>query len=165
MPHLDPHDPVLPPEEEPLLPQFTSARETERQTELHKKLHLYQCGLALKDGYMPSTDQIIAHLKWIMKQDVLNPYNTGLSPDGKKLIELIRSLVNDLLGLLKEKNGKDELQEVLWNLSHVNLKKVGAVDLHVNALEGFSSATGANAGKFFPVVSGRTILTKQFRFG
>jgi len=93
---------------------------------------------------MPSTDQIVAHLKWIMKQDVLNPYNTGLSPDGKKLIELIRSLLNDFVLLLKEKNGKNELQEILWSLSHV--EKVGDVSLHINALEGFNAAQGRNAG-------------------
>lgn len=145
------HDPVLPPEEEPLLPQFRSQEESANQHELHKKLHLYQCYLGVKKGYMPSTEQIAAHLDWMVKQDALNPYNTGLSPDGKKLVELLRQLLDEISNVAKEKNGGDWLQEAIWEMRHAPGTDSVDVNVHgLNGVNGYRANTKAqkNAGMF-----------------
>ena len=154
---LPTHDPILPPEEEPLLPQFRTQEESGKQHELHKKLHLYQCYLGLKKGYMPTTEQIVKHLDWMVQQDALNPYNTGLSPDGKKLIELTRTLIDDVASCIKEKNDGDYLQEALWELRHA--PGTDSVNVRVHGLNGaVANGVGANvkaqknAGKRHPLV-------------
>lgn len=99
---------------EPLLPRYED--ETARQRQLHRKLHSFQVVRALSQGYMPSTEQAIAHLRTLLASDVLNPRNEDLSESGRLLSRDVKLWLRCLIELLQEKNSQDQLQEFLWHL-------------------------------------------------
>ncbi|KAK0755614.1 hypothetical protein N5P37_011857 [Trichoderma harzianum] len=117
-------------EHQPLLPQYNEA--TERQTRLHEKLHTYQMLRALSNGYMPSNEQMITHLRTLLAADVLNPQASGLSPSGRALIRTTRMWLSELIDLLKAKNANDQVQDFLWYLAKARLQ-VDSSDLQVRA--------------------------------
>jgi hypothetical protein len=103
------------PETEPLLPQHED--ETVRQRHLHEKLRVYEMLRALSHGYMPSTDQGAAHLRALVASDVLNPDNPTLSLASRQLARDCRVIIRQFIDTLREKNGNDQLQEFLWQIS------------------------------------------------
>ncbi|EHK20621.1 uncharacterized protein TRIVIDRAFT_48848 [Trichoderma virens Gv29-8] len=117
-------------EHQPLLPEYNEA--TQRQTRLHEKLHTYQMLRALSNGYMPSNEQIITHLRTLLAADVLNPQASGLSPSGRALVRTTRMWLSELIDLLKAKNSNDQVQDFLWYLAKARLE-VDSSDLHVRA--------------------------------
>ncbi|KAL6859534.1 hypothetical protein J3F83DRAFT_332865 [Trichoderma novae-zelandiae] len=117
-------------ENQPLLPQYNEA--TERQTRLHEKLHTYQMLRALSNGYMPSNEQTITHLRTLLSADVLNPQAPGLSPSGRALVRTTRMWLSELIDLLKAKNSNDQIQDFLWYLTKARLH-VDASDLQARA--------------------------------
>ncbi|KAL6802752.1 hypothetical protein GGI42DRAFT_31922 [Trichoderma sp. SZMC 28013] len=117
-------------EHQPLLPQYNEA--TQRQTRLHEKLHTYQMLRALSNGYMPSNEQMITHLRTLLAADVLNPQASGLSPSGRALVRTTRMWLSELIDLLKAKNSNDQVQDFLWYLTKARLQ-VDTSDLHVRA--------------------------------
>ncbi|KAH8695988.1 hypothetical protein BGW36DRAFT_428012 [Talaromyces proteolyticus] len=100
---------------EPLLPIYED--ETARQRQLHQKLHSYQMFKALSEGYMPSTEQVIANLRTLLASDVLNPRVEDLSDSGRQLARDVKIFFRVFIELLREKNNDDQLQEFLWYLS------------------------------------------------
>ncbi|KAI1472352.1 uncharacterized protein F4812DRAFT_408587 [Daldinia caldariorum] len=100
------------PEREPLLPQYE--QDTHLQRELYQKLHSYQMIKALSEGYMPTTEQIIANLRTLLESDILNPENPDLSHSGRRLVRLIKLWLQQFITLLQHKNGKDQLQDIIW---------------------------------------------------
>ncbi|RFU79382.1 hypothetical protein TARUN_2837 [Trichoderma arundinaceum] len=117
-------------EHQPLLPQYNEA--TERQTRLHEKLHTYQMLRALSNGYMPSNEQAITHLRTLLSADILNPQYPGLSPSGRALVRTTRMWLSELIDLLKSKNNNDQIQDFLWYLAKARLQ-VDSSDLHSRA--------------------------------
>ncbi|KAK4076711.1 uncharacterized protein Triagg1_4314 [Trichoderma aggressivum f. europaeum] len=117
-------------EHQPLLPQYNEA--TQRQNHLHEKLHTYQMLRALSNGYMPSNEQMITHLRTLLAADVLNPQASGLSPSGRALVRTTRMWLGELIDLLKAKNSNDQVQDFLWYLAKARLQ-VDSTDLHVRA--------------------------------
>ncbi|KAL7953676.1 hypothetical protein V8C34DRAFT_47289 [Trichoderma compactum] len=117
-------------EHQPLLPQYNEA--TQRQTRLHEKLHTYQMLRALSNGYMPSNEQMITHLRTLLAADVLNPQASGLSPSGRALVRTTRMWLSELIDLLKAKNSNDQVQDFLWYLAKARLQ-VDSSDVHVRA--------------------------------
>ncbi|KAH0499702.1 hypothetical protein TgHK011_006877 [Trichoderma gracile] len=117
-------------EHQPLLPQYNEA--TERQTRLHEKLHTYQMLRALSNGYMPSNEQTITHLRTLLSADVLNPQAPGLSPSGRALVRTTRMWLSELIDLLQAKNSNDQIQDFLWYLSKARLR-VDASDIQARA--------------------------------
>lgn len=100
---------------EPLLPRYED--DTERQRELHKKLHSYQMIRALTKGYMPSTEQVIANLRTLLATDLLNSQNPELSPSGKRLIRYTREWLKAFIEIVRRKNSQDEIQDFIWYTS------------------------------------------------
>ncbi|KAL6895393.1 hypothetical protein HDV57DRAFT_7990 [Trichoderma longibrachiatum] len=117
-------------EHQPLLPQYNEP--TERQTRLHEKLHTYQMLRALSNGYMPSNEQTITHLRTLLSADVLNPQAPGLSPSGRALVRTTRMWLSELIDLLQAKNSNDQIQDFLWYLSKARLR-VDASDIQARA--------------------------------
>lgn len=102
-------------ETEPLLPRYEE--DTTLQRRLHQKLHTYQMLRALAEGYMPSTDQVIANLRTLLASDILNPRSQDIGSVGRQLIRDCRLWIQVFVELLRDKNGSDQLQEFLWHLA------------------------------------------------
>lgn len=120
-------------EREPLLPQYND--DTVLQREVHQKLHSYQMIRAIGDGYMPTTEQLIIHLRTILAADVLNPKDANLSDSGRLLAKYSKQWVSNFIDLLQHKNGQDQIQDFFWYLSksrlsldvdHISRKAVNA---------------------------------------
>ncbi|KAI9374024.1 hypothetical protein BJX61DRAFT_348912 [Aspergillus egyptiacus] len=113
-------------ETEPLLPRYDD--ETSRQRRLHQKLHTYQMFRAFSEGYMPSTEQAIANLRTLLVLDIFSPRNEDLGSVGRQLVRDCRLWIQLLIEFLQAKNGDDQLQEFIWQLSH------GRANVHANRL-------------------------------
>ncbi|PFH55171.1 hypothetical protein XA68_10519 [Ophiocordyceps unilateralis] len=115
-------------DDEPLLPQYED--ETTRQTRLHEKLHTYQMLRAIGNGYMPSNEQLVVHLRCLMSADVLNPEELELSSDGRALVRSAKLWLANFVELLQRKNAEDEVQDFIWHLvragSRIDIHHVGA---------------------------------------
>ena len=124
-------------ETEPLLPRYED--ETYRQRELHKKLHTYQMIRALGKGFMPSTDQTIINLRTLLASDVLNPNNKDLSESGRQLLRQARTWLKLFIELLRNKNGEDQIQDLVWYLTK------SRISLDVNDISHQASKVKARA--------------------
>ena len=100
---------------EPLLPRYED--DTDLQRRVHQKLHTYQMLRALSEGYMPSTEQLVANLRSLLASDILNPTGSDLSFAGRQLARDCKLWVKALVELLLEKNNEDQLQNALWHIS------------------------------------------------
>ncbi|GAB7344554.1 hypothetical protein MBLNU457_2379t1 [Dothideomycetes sp. NU457] len=112
---------------EPLLPQYQD--DTVLQRELHQKLHSYQMVRAIGNGYMPSTEQLIVHLRTLLAADILNPRDPNLSDSGRLLTKYTKQFLTQFIDLIQHKNKNDEIQDFLWYLSqskvHVDINDLG----------------------------------------
>ena len=102
-------------DQEPLLPRYDD--ETDRQRRLHQKLHTYQMIRALSKGFMPSTEQTIANLRTLLASEILNPNNKELSESGSNLLRQARTWLKLFIELLRNKNGQDQIQDLIWHLT------------------------------------------------
>ncbi|KAK2811364.1 hypothetical protein FQN50_002241 [Emmonsiellopsis sp. PD_5] len=104
-------------ETQPLLSHHED--DTALQSQLHEKLRSYQMIKALSSGYMPSTDQIIAHLRGLLVSDLFNPPNDfSVGNTSRQLTRDCKLCIRLLIELLREKNGGDQLQDAIWKLSN-----------------------------------------------
>jgi uncharacterized protein DUF5923 len=126
-------------EREPLLPVYRD--DTALQTALHEKLHSYQMIRALRYGYMPSTEQLIANLRCLLAAEVLNPTDASLSTAGRKLTKQCKQILKDFIDLLQHKNSSDELQDLLWLSSQARI----SVDVDHIARQASKSKAKADA--------------------
>lgn len=99
----------------PLLPRDEA--ETDLQQRVKQKLHTYEMLRALKEGYMPSTEQAVANLRAALASGVLNPDMEDLSDAGRQVVRDCKLWLRTFIELLQEKNDRDQLQEFLWHLS------------------------------------------------
>lgn len=129
---------------EPLLPLYED--ETARQRQLRQKLHSYQMFKALSEGYMPSTEQLIANLRTLLASDLFNPGTEDLSHTGRQLARDVRTFLRLFIEILREKNNEDQVQEFFWHLS----KSKASLDTSDLASQASRAKANANtrAGKF-----------------
>ncbi len=99
-------------EREPLLPKYQD--DTVLQRETHQKLHSYHQLRAISKGFMPSTEQLIINLRTLLSSDVFNEQNPDLSDSGRKLVRVTRQWIQQFSTLLKKKNERDQIQELIW---------------------------------------------------
>lgn len=91
--------------------------ETSLQRRLHQKMRALHMARALSDGFMPSTQQLIANLRTVLASDPLNPTSPELSDAGRLLVRNTKLWIRVLIDLLREKNSDDRIQEFIWQLS------------------------------------------------
>ncbi|ORY75801.1 hypothetical protein BCR37DRAFT_395478 [Protomyces lactucae-debilis] len=83
---------------------------------LSKKLRtLFQLN-ALKQGYMPTNEQLQEHLTAHIRSPVLDAKQRGLSKETRQIMDDIRGFLKATGQLLKDKNDGDLIQEIIWNL-------------------------------------------------
>ncbi|EEH07721.1 conserved hypothetical protein [Histoplasma capsulatum G186AR] len=110
-------------ETQPLLPQHHDYDEdTALQHQLHEKLRTYQMLKAICSGYMPSTYQIVSNLRAILVSSLLNPEPLAVGNTSRELITDLKLCIRLLIDLLQEKNGEDQLQTAIWQLSKLNVE-------------------------------------------
>lgn len=102
-------------EMEPLLPRYEN--ESITQSRVRQKLRSYQKLCALAAGYMPSTEQTVAHLRAVLASDVLNHRNQDLGAAGRQILLDSRNWLQVAVDVLRDKNGDDQLQEFLFHLA------------------------------------------------
>ncbi|KKF93157.1 putative protein C32A11.02c [Ceratocystis platani] len=116
-----------------------------------QKLHTYNIYRALKQGRMPSTEQILVYLKDIQTSEALSD-EEGLSQDGRVLLRLFRRLVAESSELLRSKNGQDQLQDFIWHSRQADMSGGKRAAASVAGLKNKADAQAA-------VESGRTVLS------
>ncbi|KAI5290043.1 hypothetical protein KEM54_002589 [Ascosphaera aggregata] len=128
-------------EREPLLPRH-EPYDAATQRLIRKRLRLYFARQALLDGYMPSTEQLVDHLRTIYAADFLNPDPSQIGPSGQQFIKDAKRCINRLITLLVEKNKNNALQDIIWLLSRQgeDVKPDNAV-----AMEGVKDVQGGLA--------------------
>ncbi|OAX81904.1 hypothetical protein ACJ72_03749 [Emergomyces africanus] len=110
-------------ETEPLLPQHHDYNEdTALQRQLHEKLRTYQMFKALSSGYMPSTNQVVSNLRALLVSSLLNPEHLAIGNTSRELTRDVKLCIRLLIGLLQEKNGENQLQDAIWQLSTANVE-------------------------------------------
>jgi len=147
-------------ETEPLLPVYRD--DTILQRELHQKLHSYQMVRAIKDGYMPSNEQLVINLRTLLSSDVLNPSDPNLSDSGRRLAKFSKLWLKDFIELLVHKNSEDQIQDFLWSLSHSKVH-VDVEDLAQRAYKAKSKAKTAAAYQSLQTVGSLLLTNSDFR--
>jgi len=110
----------------PLLPQYND--DTALQRAMHQKLHSYQMIRAIRYGYMPSTEQLVANLRSLLAAELLNPSDPALSDSGRRLTKFAKDALKAFIILLQHKNSDDQLQDLIWESSHARVS-VDVADL------------------------------------
>ncbi|KAK6070766.1 hypothetical protein SCUP234_10044 [Seiridium cupressi] len=147
-------------DQEPLLPQYE--QDTHLQRELYRKLHSYQMLRALSKGYMPTTEQTIINLRTLLAADVLNPDNPDLSDSGRRLARLTKQWLHQFITLLKNKNDKDQLQDLIWFLSKSRIS-VDVEDIAHQAQKSRATADATAAYKSLQTVGSLLFTNSDFR--
>jgi hypothetical protein len=148
------------PEQQPLLPQYEQA--THLQREVARKLHSYQMYRALSKGYMPSTEQVIVNLRTLLASDVLNPDNPELSNSGRRLVRLTKQWLQQFIVLLRNKNGKDEIQDLVWFLAKSRVS-VDIDDLSSRVRNAQAKASTAAAYQSLRTIGSLLLTNPDFR--
>lgn len=104
-------------ERQPLLPRHH--QDTSLQTSIEDKLHSFQILKALSDGYMPSNEQLVGHLRHAI--DVLRTVPAGTSSTGKEFIRSFREHLKQLVAFFENKNSADQIQDFLWYAAKARL--------------------------------------------
>ncbi|KAI0390642.1 hypothetical protein F5Y17DRAFT_443613 [Xylariaceae sp. FL0594] len=148
------------PEQQPLLPQYD--QDTHLQREVARKLHSYQMYRALSKGYMPSTEQVIVNLRTLLASDVLNPDNPYLSDSGRRLVRLTKLWLQQFIALLSNKNGRDQIQDLIWFLSKSRVS-VDVEDLGSRVRKVQAKASTAAAYQSLRTIGSLLLTNPDFR--
>ncbi|KAK2750742.1 hypothetical protein FQN57_002815 [Myotisia sp. PD_48] len=136
--------------------------DTERERKILDKLHKYEMFRALSAGYMPSTSQIVSILQNILSSEFLNPSNPTLSRGGKLVARDCRSWMRIFIGLLRDKNGNDQLQEIIYQFSGSQVS-VDTSNLASSASISKMHADSAAAYESIRTVGGLLLTNADFR--
>ena len=145
---------------EPLLPQY--ADDTTMQRTLHQKLHTYQQVRAMGKGFMPSTEQTIISLRTLLASDVLNESNPDLSDSGRRLVKFTRQWIQQFSELLRNKNDRDQIQDLLWFMSKSRIS-VDTNDIAARAKKSKAKADTIAAYQSIKTVGSLILLNDDFR--
>lgn len=145
---------------EPLLPRYED--DTTLQRRLHEKLHSYQMVRALGQGFMPSTEQTIINLRTLLASDVLNANNQDLSESGRRLVKFVRQWLTQFMDLLEHKNGRDQIQDIIWFLSKSKIS-VDVESLAERAKKSKAKADTAAAYESLKTVGSLLLTNSDFR--
>lgn len=145
---------------QPLLPQY--ADDTTLQRTLHQKLHSYQQIRALTKGFMPSTEQTIINLRTLLASDVLNAENADLSESGRRLVKFTRQWIQQFSEFLRNKNDKDQIQDLIWFLSKSRIS-VDTADLAARASKTKAKADAVAAYQSLKTVGSLMLMNDDFR--
>ena len=145
---------------EPLLPQYN--QDTALQHRLHEKLHTYQQLRALTKGFMPDTEQTIINLRTLLASDFFAEDNPDLSESGRRLVKYTRQWLMQFIELLRNKNDKDQIQDLIWFLSKSRIS-VDTEDIARRAKQSKAKADTVAAYQSLKTVGSLVLLNDEFR--
>jgi hypothetical protein len=145
---------------EPLLPQYKD--DTALQRTLHEKLHTYQQVRALSKGFMPDTEQVIINLRTLLASDLLNESNPDLSESGRRLVRYSRQWLQQFIELLRRKNDRDQIQDLIWFLSKSRVS-IDTDDIARRAKRSKAKADTVAAYQSLRTVGSLLLLNDDFR--
>ncbi|KLJ06069.1 hypothetical protein EMPG_10513 [Blastomyces silverae] len=150
-------------ETQPLLPQNHDFDEdTALQRQLHEKLRTYQMLRAVRSGYMPSTAQVVSHLRLLLVSSLLNPEPLAVGNTSRGLIKDVKFCIRLLVNLLQEKNGDDQLQNAIWQLSK-SAVEVDTASLASRGAVAKAQADTTAARESIRTVTGLLLTNSDFR--
>jgi hypothetical protein len=119
-------------ERQPLLPNTQpqpklSPQEVSKRREIRAKLCTYEIIVALSNGYLPTTKQFTGYLNWLLQSGILEPRNRRLSVRGRNAIRDLRAWIEAVAEEAEFKNGFDEIQQFIWELSQADIEVGTAV--------------------------------------
>jgi len=98
------------------LPPRNDPERSEREQEaIQARDKAVQATEALKDGRLPSTDQVTSAIESVQKSDSFHEASRGMSPLGKKVLADTERLLDTTKKIFEEKNVGDELQNVIYH--------------------------------------------------
>lgn len=107
-------------EREPLLEQMDA---TERQAQFRAKMQMFEELKAMSQEYMPSTEQVVRHLKASLESPLVNQGDNGqLSKSSRALSRTFGLWLKQWIVLLESKNAQDQIQDLVWYLSKADLE-------------------------------------------
>ncbi|KAK3052811.1 hypothetical protein LTR09_006294 [Extremus antarcticus] len=145
---------------QPLLPQYND--DTVMQRTVHEKLHSYQQFRALSKGFMPDTEQTIINLRTFLSSEVLNESNPDLSESGRRLVKYSRQWLQQFIELLRVKNDRDQIQDLIWFLSKSRID-IDTEDIAARAKKSKAKADTAAAYQSIKTVGSLLLLNDDFR--
>ncbi|KAI6102700.1 hypothetical protein EV401DRAFT_2061139 [Pisolithus croceorrhizus] len=91
-----------------------------QEADVDRKLRFYGVIQAFREGRMPDNRQIDKTLKYVYENSPVDV--DQLSPDGKKLIQDTRDIIETARVIVKEKNGDELFQKFVWHTRDVSLE-------------------------------------------
>lgn len=107
---------------EPLIARTSDPASLAKADSLRRKLRTYEAFLALKEGYMPTTEQLAEWGRYALRSSgVLDSRNRRLSSKGREFLRDLRAWVEAVIDFGLSKNMDDKVQEFIYHTSHMRL--------------------------------------------
>lgn len=92
-------------EREPLVSNPRDSNRMSKEEAIRHKIRTYEAILALKSGYMPSTDQYLQWLRYALQNSgVLDSRNRKLSSPGRQFVRDLRAWTEAVGDAIEQKN-------------------------------------------------------------
>jgi hypothetical protein len=107
---------------EPLIARTSDPASLVKADSLRRKLKTYEAVLALKEGYMPTTEQLAEWGRYALGSNgVLDSRNRRFSSKGREFVRDLRAWVEAVIDFGLSKNVDDKVQEFIYHTSHMRL--------------------------------------------
>ncbi|TFK47462.1 hypothetical protein OE88DRAFT_1636556 [Heliocybe sulcata] len=94
----------------------------QKDADVDRKIRFYGAIEAFRNGRMPDNQQIDRTLKYILDHE---PIDTGaLSPEGKRLVQDTRDIIETARVMVQKKNGDELLQNFVWHTRGVDTDQI-----------------------------------------
>lgn len=91
----------------------------DKEADVDRKIRLYGVIEAFRQGRMPSNAQIDETLRYVASNSPVDV--NALSPDGKKLIQDARDIIETARVMVQEKNADELFQSFVWHTRDVDV--------------------------------------------
>lgn len=111
---------------------------------------------------MPDTEQTIINLRTLIASDIFNEDNPDLSESGRRLVKYTRQWIQQFSELLRRKNERDQIQDLIWFLSKSRIS-LDTEDLAARAKKSKAKADTLAAYQSIKTVGSLILLNDDFR--
>ena len=92
-----------------------------KEASIRKKLRTYEIARAFQEGYLPSNDQIVGNIDWLLNAGILEPRARRLSAAGRNSVRDVRAWVEAIKALALESNSGDHFQEIFHHTAQADV--------------------------------------------
>lgn len=94
----------------------------EQAADIDRKIRFYGVIQAFRDGRLPDNTQIDDTLNYVLNHSPVD--QDQLSPEGRKLIQDVKDIIETARVIVKEKNGDELFQNFIWHTRDVDADKL-----------------------------------------